>query len=100
MQKSLFIDKLIANLATRFPDLTEDDISLSVETIIDAMSARLISGGRIELRGFGSFRLNAQIVGACKSTIVETNDYDSESLAVIFKPGQVIRERVNNADYF
>lgn len=49
MQKSMCMDKLIANLAAIFPDLTEADISLSVETIIDAMSSRIISGGRIEL---------------------------------------------------
>lgn len=92
------MDKLITNLAARFPDLTEDDISLSVETIIDAMSTRLISGGRIELRGFGSFSLNAQIVGVCRNTILETDAYAPESPLVIFRPGQVIRERVNNAD--
>jgi hypothetical protein len=34
----MFMDKLITSLAARFPDLTEDDISLSVETIIDTMS--------------------------------------------------------------
>ena len=94
------MDKLIANLAAKFPDLTEDDISLSVEMIIDAMSARLISGGRIELRGFGSFSLNAQIVGVCRNTILGTDAYVPESPLVIFKPGQVIRERVNNTDYF
>ncbi len=92
------MDKLITNLAARFPDLTEDDISLSVETIIDAMSTRLISGGRIELRGFGSFSLNAQIVGVCRDAILETNAEVAESPLVIFKPGQVISERINNID--
>jgi integration host factor subunit beta len=98
MQKSMFMDKLITNLAARFPDLTEDDISLSVETIIDAMSTRLISGGRIELRGFGSFSLNAQIFGVCRDKTLETNAEILESPLVIFKPGQVISERMNNID--
>jgi integration host factor subunit beta len=92
------MDKLITNLAARFPDLTEDDISLSVETIIDAMSARLISGGRIELRGFGSFSLNAQIVGVRRNAVLEIDAYVPESPLVIFKPGQVISERINNID--
>ena len=91
------MDKLIVNLAARFPDLTEEDISLSVETIIDAMSAQLISGGRIELRGFGTFRLNAQIVSAGRNSILEINANVPECPAVIFKPGLVIREKVNNA---
>jgi hypothetical protein len=38
VQKSMFMDTLIANLAVRFPDLTDDDIALSVEIIIGAMS--------------------------------------------------------------
>lgn len=96
VQKSMFMDTLIANLAARFPDLTDDDIALSVEIIIGAMSERLISGGRIELRGFGSFSLNAQMINACKNAMRETNDYVAQSHAVVFKPGQVIRERVNN----
>lgn len=96
IQKSMFMNKLITNLAARFPDLTEGDISLSVETIIDAMSSRLISGGRIELRGFGSFSLNAQISSASRDPMLETNAEVVESPLVIFKPGQVISERINN----
>jgi len=97
MQKNMFMDKLIANLAARFPDLTEADITLSVEIILGAMSERLVSGGRIELRGFGSFSLNTQLAGTCKNSVLESNQYVPEASAVIFKPGQVIRESVNNA---
>lgn len=94
----MFMDKLITSLAARFPDLTEDDISLSVETIIDAMSARLISGGRIELRGFGTFSLNVQAIGTCRDRMLEASSDVLESPIVIFKPGQVIRATVNDAD--
>lgn len=94
----MFMDKLITSLAARFPDLTEDDISLSVETIIDAMSARLISGGRIELRGFGTFSLNVQAIGTCRDRMLEASSDVLESPIVIFKPGHVIRTTVNDAD--
>ncbi len=93
----MYMDKLIANLAARFPDLTGDDISLAVNTIIDAMSARLISGGRIELRRFGSFSLNAKCVRTCGNNLDETYENDPENPVVVFKPGQVIRGIVNNA---
>lgn len=98
MQKSMVMDKLIEKLSARFPDLTEEDILLSVETIINAMSAQLISGGRIELRRFGTFSLNAQVIDACRNTVLDTDTYVTESPMVIFKPGQVIRESVNNLD--
>lgn len=97
MQNDIFMDKLTANLAARFPDLTEADITLSVEIILGAMSERLVSGGRIELRGFGSFSLNTQLAGACKNATLETNEYISEVPAVIFKPGLVIRASFNSA---
>lgn len=96
-QKGVAMDKLIANLAARFPELTEEDISLSVETIINAMSARLIGGGRIEFRGFGSFSVSAKCTDTGINPVLDTNDEADFQPVVIFKPGQVILERINEA---
>ena len=93
------MDKLIETLAAKFPELTESDVRLSVETIVNAMSAQLIRGGRIELRGFGTFRLNEQLPATGSDSITELNDMEQEVPAVIFKPGLVIRERINNISY-
>ncbi len=94
-QKGVVMEKLIANLAARFPDLTEEDVVLSVETVINAMAARLMNGGRIELRGFGSFSLKPQIAELSAGALLD-GDVDNQP-AVIFKPGQIIRERIHNA---
>jgi integration host factor subunit beta len=93
------MDKLIATLAAKFPELTESDVQLSVETIINAMSAQLIRGGRIELRGFGTFRLNEQLPANRSNSMGELNCLEQEVPTVIFKPGLVIRERINNISY-
>ena len=98
------MDKIIATLATKFSELTESDVQLSVETIVNAMSAQLIRGGRIELRGFGTFRLNEHLPVASampEPGNLNQNNFDQDSLnqddsVVIFKPGSVIRERINN----
>lgn len=50
--------ELIAKLAIRFPQLGERDTDFAVRVILDAMTATLESGNRIEARGFGSFNLN------------------------------------------
>jgi len=84
--------KLIAKLAAKFPDLTEKDVSLSTEIIIEAMSARLIGGGRIELRGFGTFRLNFRPAAVSSHLIAHEAPRLPRSPEIIFKPGQVIRE--------
>ena len=94
------MDKLIANLAGKFPELTESDVQLSVETIVNAMSAQLIRGGRIELRGFGTFRLNEQLPVIDSNSISELSDLEQEVPMVIFKPGLVIRERINNISHY
>ena len=93
------MDKIIANLAGKFTELTESDVRLAVETIVNAMSAQLIRGGRIELRGFGSFRLNDQQPAISSNVMAEVNDLAQEQPAVIFKPGLVIRERIHNIGY-
>ena len=93
------MDKIIATLAGKFPELTESDVRLSVETIVNAMSAQLIRGGRIELRGFGTFRLNEQLPAISSTSIAKLDDLEQEQPAVIFKPGLVIRERIHNISY-
>jgi len=90
------MNKRIANLVARFPDLTEKDILLSAEIIIEAMSAQLISGGRIELRGFGSFSLNVRAGATGGKQAAEERPGISPSPVVHFKPGQIIRKMINN----
>lgn len=91
------MEKLITNLSVRFPDLTETDIMLSVETIINAMSTQLASGGRIELRGFGSFGISTRIVRHCENQSAADVVNTMVVPVVTFKPGLIIRERVIGA---
>src|SRR5487761_2651209 len=49
---------LIARLTARFPQLVAKDADFAVKVILDAMTAALSRGDRIEIRGFGSFALN------------------------------------------
>ena len=49
---------LNARLAKRFPELQEKSTVLAVSLILEAMQAALASGGRIEIRDFGSFGVN------------------------------------------
>jgi len=50
--------ELIQIIAERFPHLVLKDTEISVSTILEAISASLSNGHRIEIRGFGSFSLN------------------------------------------
>ena len=49
---------VIAAIAPRFPTLTVKDADVAVKEILDAIGRSLAQGNRVEIRGFGSFRLN------------------------------------------
>ncbi len=49
---------LIDRLSYLHPQLLAKGAEMSVRVILDAISATLSKGGRIEIRGFGSFALN------------------------------------------
>lgn len=49
---------LISHLADLHPQLQIKDVESIVKEIIDALATTLANGGRIEIRGFGSFKLN------------------------------------------
>jgi integration host factor subunit beta len=49
---------LITHLAELHPQLFAKDAESVVKVILDALSNTLSKGGRVEIRGFGSFGLN------------------------------------------
>lgn len=94
------MDKLLANLKARFPEFSEEDIYFSVETMIEAMTAQLVRGGRIELRGFGSFILNTQRPGRSVSSFVVDDDVRLPEIPLVsFKPGLIIRKKLHHMRY-
>lgn len=89
--------ELIALLASRNEQLASKDTELTVKTILDAMTAALANGQRIEIRGFGSFSLST------RSSRIGRNPRSGEQVLVPakqvphFKAGKELRERVDQA---
>jgi integration host factor subunit beta len=90
--------ELIARLAERFPQLVAKDADFAVKVVLDAMTAALARGDRIEIRGFGSFALNY------RPPRVGRNPKSGEKVQVPakyvphFKAGKELRERVDGRD--
>ena len=57
MGNSMTKSELLAELYGRLPTFRERDCMDTAGVIIDTMSQTLVEGGRIEIRGFGSFGL-------------------------------------------
>ena len=93
MTKSELIDRI----CDKQEQLPAKDVELAIKTILDEMSQVLATGGRIEIRGFGSFSLHYRKprVGRNPKTgdVVELNGKHVPH----FKPGKDLRERVNES---
>ena len=86
---------LIERIAIRYPALPSRDVELAVKAIFDRMSRQLVEGGRIELRGFGSFSLHRRRARVGRNPKTgESVVLDSKAVPH-FKPGKELREAVN-----
>ena len=93
MTKSEIIDILTRKQS----HLSSKDVELSIKMLLESMSGTLSSGGRIEIRGFGSFSLHHRT--ARKGRNPKTGDQVDLPPKFVphFKPGKELRERVNAA---
>lgn len=85
---------LIAALASRFPNLIAKDAVISVKEILDAIGQSLAQGGRVEIRGFGSFSLNCRAPRAGRNPSSGVPVSVPEKYVPHFTPGKEMRERV------
>ena len=94
--KTMTKSELIERLCQDQPHLPLRDVEFSVNSILDHMRKALVSGDRIEIRGFGSIGLRYRMPRTGR------NPKTGESVNVPgknvphFKPGRMLRERVND----
>ncbi len=90
--------ELIERVAQRQSQLSQKDVELAVKTMLEEMSQALATGGRIEIRGFGSFSLHyrAPRLGRNPKT-GEAVDLTGKYVPH-FKPGKELRDRVNSPE--
>jgi len=87
--------ELIERVAQKQSQLSQKDVELAVKTMLEEMSQALATGGRIEIRGFGSFSLHY------RAPRLGRNPKTGESVDLTgkyvphFKPGKELRDRVN-----
>lgn len=89
--------ELIERIAAKQTLLSAKDVELAVKTIVEQMSEALSTGGRIEIRGFGSFSLHF------REPRVGRNPKTGDAVTLPgkyvphFKPGKELKERVNES---
>ena len=90
--------ELIAKLAAENPTLSKSDVERVVNAIFDTMMEQLASGGRVELRGFGTFSVRQ------RDARMGRNPRSGEPVPVeakgvpYFRLGRELRARLNADD--
>ena len=89
--------ELVRALNEKLPELQLGDVDLAVNCLLNHMADALVQGERIEIRGFGSFDLHHRPprIGRNPKTGEAVNL--PAKVAVHFKPGKDMRDRVNAA---
>lgn len=91
MKRSDLADLIIAE----HPDLRKDEANRLVRTIFDSITEHLASGGRVELRGFGSFDLKTRDARSGRNPRTGETVAIEEKSVVFFKTGKELRDRLN-----
>ena len=91
MKKTDFIELISDNCK-----LSRPESKRSIEVILEQLSVAIVSGKRVEIRGFGGFykRHRESRIGINPKTGEKTQV--KEKFVPFFKPGKRLKEAVNN----
>ena len=89
--------ELIDAIAERQPHLANRDVEVAVKTLLEHMSEALADGGRIEVRGFGSFSLHHRPARTGRNPKTGEAVELPAKYVPHFKPGKQLRERINQS---
>jgi len=89
--------ELINSVAERLPYLTRKDAEIIVNTIFDSMVDALVSGDRIEIRGFGSFKVKQRGNREGRNPKTGAAVQIPSKRMPFFKIGKELYERINQS---
>lgn len=87
--------ELVEQIALRKNDLNLKQVELAVKLLLDYMTDTLATGGRVEIRGFGSFSLHYREPRKGRNPKTGASVQLAGKYVPHFKPGKELREQVN-----
>lgn len=88
--------ELIEAVAAKVSNFSRKDIEIIVDTLFDSMSTSLSKGDKVEIRGFGSFKIKERDGRQGRNPKSGENIFIESKRVPFFKAGKEIRERINN----
>ena len=89
--------ELIQIITSKQTNLTKEDVETAVNCIFNRINEELGCGGRIEIRGFGTFSIRQHAAKMGRNPRTGEKVSVPRRHSVHFKPGGKLRERVNLA---
>jgi len=87
--------ELLQALCNDNPDLRPEEVEQVVDIFFEEISTRLAEGGRVELRGFGTFSTRKREARTGRNPRTGDSVDVPEKSVPYFKPGKEMRERLN-----
>src|SRR5918998_3517406 len=87
--------ELVIKLTEQNPHLYQRDIEQVVNAILDTIRDALAQGGRVELRGFGTFTVKKRGARAGRNPRTGEAVAVSEKVVPAFRTGKEMRQRLN-----
>ena len=92
MTKSVLIEKV----AEKVEGLTRNQTEIVVDTVFDSIKKALMSGDKIEIRGFGNFRLKTRNPRKARNPKTGESVEVPGKKVLYFKVGKALKEALNN----
>ena len=91
MTKAELVDEVSKN-----SDLNKKDAEVIVQTVLDSIVDSLKEGEKVELRGFGSFRLRNRASRQGRNPKTGENVFVPAKRVPYFKPGKELKALINS----
>jgi integration host factor subunit beta len=95
MLKSELIHQLIETIISNYPEMTEKAVIESTQELIKYIAKTLVQGGRMEIRGFGSFDVKYRAPRKARNPKTGETIQMSARYSVHFKPSKKLKLRLN-----
>ncbi len=86
--------ELVQKLSAQCPHLYQRDLERIVNIILDQITNSLKDGGRVELRGFGSFSAKSRRARMGRNPRTGSSVEVIAKRAIYFRPGKELRDRL------
>ena len=87
--------ELIEEVASQVNTFSRKDVEMIIDTVFQSMTDSLSSGEKVEIRGFGSFKIKERNGRQGRNPKSGENIFIESKKVPFFKAGKEIKERIN-----